>query len=126
LKNPPTEAERKAAKAEYDRQYRRDNQEMLKAKKSDYFQRTYDPIAAAEVRAKRMPSHVEYCRRPEYRAWKQRYDKQYRANRLYGPFSEAYLTLMDLQDEIDTRASRTEIYRANGTLNKSLKRKREL
>ena len=72
-----------------------------------------------------MPKHVEYCRRPEYRASKREYDRKHRAQQDFGPFAEAALILGDLDAEIATRASRYEIYSANGTLNKALRRKRE-
>lgn len=104
LKNPQTEAERRAAKAKYDHKYRLRNPEELKQKKAAYFQYTYNPEKAKEVRAKRMPLHLEYCRRPEYRAWKREYDKAYRAARDFGEFAEAALMLRNLEQEIEERA----------------------
>ena len=69
--------------------------------------------------------HAEYVRRPEYRKWKAQYDRQHRARKFYGPFAEAALTLFDLEAEISSRATRTEIYTANGTLNKWTQRRRD-
>lgn len=119
-----TPEQKKAEKAEYDREYREKNRAMLKAKKAERFQRTYDPAKAAVERKKRAHKHAEYCRRPEYRAWKREYDKQYRANREYGDYAEAFLTLRDLENEILSNATRVEIGVQNGTLCKSQKRKR--
>lgn len=119
-----TKAQKVAEKRAYDEQYRQQNRDMLKAKKREYFQRTYDPKKAAKHRKARMPYHVEYCRQPEYRAKKQDYDRHRRAAE-YGPFADAYVVLSQLNAEIATRMSRYEIYVANGTLNKRLQRKRE-
>ena len=72
-----------------------------------------------------MPYHVEYCRRPDYRKWKQNYDRKYRAAKDFGAFGEAAIILNDLQNEILSRASRYEIDLASGTLNKKLQRRRD-
>lgn len=125
LVNAPTEDEKRAAKAAYDAQYRRRNRAKLKAKKAAYFKATYDPEVAKVIRAKRMPWHVEYCRRPEYRAWKSSYDRQYNAKKSFGPFAEAALVLGDLQAEIDSRANRQDLNEAKGTFNKSINRRRD-
>jgi hypothetical protein len=109
----------------YDIEYRRKNRTMLKAKKSAYFQRTYDPTKAAEVRRRRLPYHVEYCRQPRYRRWKRRYDQQFRARKLYGPYAGSFLLLQKIEKEVASRMSRYEIYQANGTLNKWQNRRRE-
>ena len=89
----------KAAKAAYDRLYRKKNRALLKAKKAAYFQRTYDPVKAAKKRKKRMPEHVKYCRQPWYRAWKREYDKRRRASR-FGSFAGAYEVLKQLVQEV--------------------------
>jgi hypothetical protein len=126
LKNPKSEQERKEEKRLYDARYRKDKSGEIKAKKQEYFKRTYDPVKAAEERKKRMPKHVEYCRRPDYRMWKREYDKRYRANKFFGDYAEAALLLQDIEREISQQASRYEIYRVNGTLNKAQTRKRSL
>lgn len=123
---PLTDEERKAAKRAYDAKRRVALAERLKAEKAAYFQRTYDPVKAAEDRKARMPKHVEYCRRPEYREWKSEYDRKRRANQMFGEFSEAFMLLQDIETEIAARATRYEIYSANGTLNKALQRRRSL
>jgi hypothetical protein len=90
----------KEAKAAYDREYRRKNRARLKAQKAAYFQRTYDPVKAAKERKKKMPQHVEYCRQPEYKAWKKKYDKQRRSKK-FGDFAEAHTLLVELLKEIN-------------------------
>lgn len=72
-----------------------------------------------------MHLHVEYCRRPEYREWKKGYDREYRCKQEYGPFWEAASILFDIENEINERISRYEIYQQNGTLNKHLNRRRD-
>lgn len=119
-----TPEQKKAEKAEYDREYRRKNRAMLKAKKAERFRQTYDPVKAAVERKKRAHKHAEYCRRPEYVAWKREYDKQYRAKRDYGDYAEVYFALRDLETEILSNTTRVEIGVQNGTLCKSQKRKR--
>lgn len=109
----------------YDLAYRAKNLPMLKAKKREYFKRTYDPAKAAVERKKNMARHVAYCRRPAYRAWKHGYDRRYRSKRLYGPFAEAAMLAVDLNREVKSRSTDYEIRQANGTLNKTQSRRRE-
>lgn len=109
----------------YDEEYRASNRGVLKRKKAEYFQRTYDPAKAAVKRKKRAAAHAEYCRRPEYRAWKSGYDKKYRAIRDYGAFADVYLLLRDLDEEILSRLTRYEISIEKGNYNKCLQRRRE-
>lgn len=89
----------KAKKAAYDREYRKNNYDRIKANHAAYFRQTYDPVKAAKERKKRMPQHVEYCRRPKYRAYKKEYDRQRRASR-FGEFAEAYTALRALMAEV--------------------------
>lgn len=119
-----TDEQKRAEKKAYDAAYRKKNVEMLAAKKRAYFKATYDPEKAAIERKKRMPRHVEYCRRPEYKAYKSEYDKQYRAKQNYGPFAEAFRTLIELEGAIRSKATRIEIALENGNQCKSLQRKR--
>lgn len=118
-----TKEQRVAEKAQYDHGYRLRDPLALKIRKAAYHQRTYDPKAAALERKKRAPWHLEYCRRPEYKKYKSIYDLKRRAAE-FGEFSEAYKLLLDIEKEIGNRASRYEIYSANGTLNKALQRRR--
>lgn len=126
LNNPPTKAEKKEAKRLYDAQRRIEKAEEIKVKKRDYFKRTYNPTIAAAKRKERMPKHVEYCRRPEYKVWKRNYDRRYLAEKKFGEFAKAALLLQDIEREIDERATRYEIYRTNETLNKAQTRRRSL
>lgn len=119
-----TAAQKKEEKRLYDLEYRAKNREMLKAKKHEYFKRTYDPVAAAVERKKRMPKHIEYCRRPEYRVKKQVYDRKRRAAE-YGEFAEAFQLTIDLNRAIRERAPRHEVKYQNGGTNKAQRRKRE-
>jgi hypothetical protein len=126
LVNPPTEAERKAAKAAYDARRREVLAERIKAEKRAHYQRTRDPIKEAAIRKARMHLHVEYCRRPEYKAWKAEYDQRHRARKQFGEFADAFLLLLDLDREIGERATNYEIRLANGTINKAQQRRRAL
>ena len=92
--------ERKRLRAEYDREYRKKNRAILKAKKAAYFQRTYDPTQAAIERKKTMARHVEYCRRPEYKKKKFAYDREREAAE-YGEFAECREILQLLRKEIN-------------------------
>lgn len=120
-----TKAQRIAEKAAYDADYRAKNLELLKAKKRAHYLQTYDPVEAAKARKARMPLHVEYCRRPEYKRWKKGYDRKYRAKKMYGPFDEAFLLTMDITNEIKGRTTRHEVKYQNGCTNKAQRRKRQ-
>jgi len=112
--------EKKAVKAEYDRKHRENNRERLKKEKADYFKRTYDPVAAAIARKKRMPYHVEFCRKPEQKAKKKIYDRIHRAKKQYGEYWESALIVAELDEIIDDK----EVRQDNNLHNKSQKRKR--
>lgn len=118
-----TKAQLVERKRLYDAEYRHKNREKLKAKKADYFQRTYDPEKARIERKKNMDRHIKYCQRPEYVTWKKEYDKQRRAKKGFGDFWEAKLLLQDI-DEI-LKPHRYEIMIENGTFCKAQRRKRE-
>jgi hypothetical protein len=120
-----TKAQKVAEKKAYDAEYRKKNLTALKAKKHEYFQRTYDPVKAAEVRKGRMPYHVEYCRKPAYKAKKREYDRKHRAAE-FGEFAEAYMLTIDLNREIKGRTTNAEIKWENRTANKTQFRKREV
>ena len=120
-----TADEKKSIKSEYDRKRRAELADRLNAEKAAYYQRTRNPEKEREARKLRMPKHIEYCRQPKYKAYKQQYDRQYRAEREYGEFGNAALVLFDIEREVRERASRVDIAIANGTLNKSTQRKRE-
>ena len=119
-----TDDQKRAEKAAYDAEYRARNAEWIKARKAEHHTSTYDPVSAAVARKKRLPQHVEYCRRPEYRAYKKAYDLQRRADE-YGGFAESYILLLAVDKEVNARMSDYDVRIANGTLNKRLKRRRE-
>lgn len=119
-----TKAQKVSEKRQYDMEYRRKNRALLKAKKAAWFKASYDPVKAAKVRKSRMPAHVRYCQRPEYKRWKRRYDARYRARRLFGPFAESALLLKRLEKEVTSRMSKYEIGLTNGTINKAQLRRR--
>lgn len=129
--NPPSAAEKQAAKAEYDRKRRAELGEVLLAEKRAARQALLasnpELVRQREKRNRDLSKdrHAEYCRTPEYRKWKAQYDRQHLARKAYGPFAEAALTLRDLEAEVSSRATRTEIYAANGTLNKWTQRRRD-
>lgn len=123
-RKPISVEQKKAEKCAYDMRYRKKNAAKRRAQKAAYHKATYDPIKAAQKRKARMPYHVEYCRRPEYKAYKQRYDQKRRSAE-YGPAAEAYGMLLDLTREIRGRATSYEIKRANGTFGKRQARARE-
>ncbi len=120
-----TKAQKVAEKRAYDAEYNAINRDRRCAEKRDYHKRTYDPVVAALRRKERMPLHVEYCRQPAYKAWKQQYDAKYRAHKVFGDYADVFLLLGDVEREIASRMSRYEIMLANGTLNKAMKRRRE-
>ena len=118
--------QKKEAKRLYDARRRVERAAEISAQRAVYFQRTYDPIKARERRRANMGQHVEYCRQPEYRAYKKDYDRQLRAAE-YGEYAEAYLLLLDLEREIRSRASSYERRKARGYYTRTAQqRRREL
>lgn len=120
-----SDAQKREEKRLYDIEYRSKNLVKITAYKIDYFRRTYDPVKAAVERKKRSAAHAEYCRRPEYRAWKKSYDRQHRARMHYGEFWECFLLTQDLRTECLKQMSDYEIRLIKGTLTKSQRRKRD-
>lgn len=126
-----SDTEKKQYKADYDRQRREKIGKIIRAQKRAAYHAAVaadpDAVRAKEKahRDKRMPHHVEYCRRPEYRKWKAAYDQKHRAYKQFGPFGEAAIILNQLDVEIRSRATWTEIARDKGTLNKTQERKRD-
>jgi hypothetical protein len=122
---PKSAAQKKAEKRAYDAARRIELAQELKAKKAEYHKRTYDPAKAAEERKRRMPSHVEYCRRPEYRAWKREYDRQYLAKKDYGEFWECHLLALDIREEALRQSSDYDIRLSKGGIAKTQQRRRD-
>lgn len=116
---PKTEADRKAEKAAYDREYRADYKRL-------YYLETRDPEKQRAYRHANMQRHVEYCRSPEYKAWKHEYDLR-RNEAEYADWAESWRLLQDLEKEIRSRASAYDIRVANGYYTRTAqKRRREL
>jgi len=108
----------------YDSKYRLINFDKIKSRKAEAFKRNYDPVKAAVIRKERMHLHVAYCRTEKYKAWKKEYDKKYRAKQQYGEFWEAFLLLMNIEDEVYSRMDYYTIKFESGILNKTQRRKR--
>lgn len=115
--------QKRQEKAAYDATYRVDNLAVLKAKKVAYYAANHDREKERIVRQRRMPAHVEYCRRPEYRKTKAGYDRQ-RRDMEYGEYAECKRLLIDLQDLIMATMPRYEIYQANGYFKRQSERQR--
>jgi hypothetical protein len=118
-----TDAERKEKKRLYDIEYRAKNLAAIKIKKAAAYALNPNREKEREYRKKNMHKHVEYCRSPEYKAYKAEYDRKKRFEE-YGPFAEAAMVLESLEKEISTQASRYEIYIANGRFTRSAQRRR--
>lgn len=118
--------EKKKLKAAYDREYRNRNHVVIKAKKAARYRVNCDREKEREIRKKRMPRHVEYCRRPEYKAYKHEYDKR-RNESEFGEFAEAWRLLQELEKEIRSQSTAYERRVANGYYIRSAqKRRRDL
>lgn len=111
----------------YDIEYRAKNSEVIKSKKRASWKNWYDP--KEQSRKRRTPEyrakHRAYLNKPEYKEYKRQYDRIYRAKDDYGEFWEAGLLLLDIDAEVDSRMTDVEIRTVNGTLNKSLIRRRD-
>jgi hypothetical protein len=118
--------QKKESKRLYDAQRRAEKAAEISVKKAAYYQRTRDPVKERERRLANMGRHVEYCRRPEYRAYKADYDRQLRASE-YGEYAEAYLLLLDLEREIRARSTWYERAKTRGYFTRAAQqRRREL
>lgn len=126
-KPPKTKEQRIAEKAAYDADYRAKNLAALKAKKAAYYSENHDREKEREYRKRTMARHVEYCRRPEYKAWKREYDKVFRAKQDYGEFWECFLLMMDIHAEATRIAGgKYELLLAKGYFDRStIKRRRD-
>jgi hypothetical protein len=118
-----TKAQRVEEKRIYDAEYRRINLVRIKKRKKACHKANYDPEKQRIYNQRRMPLHIEYCQRPEYRNWKREYDRHHRASK-FGSFAEAYMLTVDLNREIKGRMSNHEIKWENQTANKAQFRRR--
>ena len=93
--------EKKRLKAEYDKKRRTEKAEELKAQKKAAYA-LWGPLhrdKEREIRKKNMPKHIEYCRQPEYKEWKKKYDRKLRLSE-YGEYAECYELLEQLVKQI--------------------------
>ena len=123
-----TQEQKRAEKAEYDRNRRAKIGIALAEQKREWYRENRDRLLPkmAEYRKIRMPKHVEYCRRPEYKAYKHEYD-MLRNESEYGDFAETWRLLQEVEKEIRSQASAYERRVANGYyLRSAQKRRREL
>lgn len=120
-----TKEQKIVEKAAYDLQYRIKNADKLRQRHSDYHKKTYDPAKAAIERKKNMPRHIEYCRKPEYRAKKVGYDQQHRAEKQFGEFAECFILLEQIDKTIASKADKHHLRTIQGTNNKSKRRKKQ-
>lgn len=127
-KPPKTTEQKKAEKAVYDANYREVNASKLKVSKAKYYQaRRLKPGFLEKEKQRRkenMHRHVEYCQKPEYKAYKQGYDRKYRAQKDHGDFWESALLVLDIRRECLSKMSKVDIMLTKGTYGKSQKRKR--
>lgn len=124
--NPPTDTERKAAKAEYDREYRTRNADKRKRNHADWYRRNHDREKERAYRQANVERHNEYCRRPEYVKSKADYDKRKRYA-AYGEYADAVMVLDELMKEIRARADKYERAKARGYYTRAAQqRRREL
>lgn len=101
-----SKAERVAAKAAYDREYRARHGAKLRRKKRAYYHRTFDPVKAKAWRStpERRAYHRAYCQRPEYRAKKHAYDIRRSSMHAVGgaaDWAECHRLLLELTREIN-------------------------
>lgn len=126
-----SDQQRRDAKADYDQRRREQlGEALLEAKRAAYrnaVENDTNRLRASQKaqREQRREQHLSYCRTPNYREWKSGYDRRHRAEKEYGPFADAALTLLALQEEINSRSTWLERAAAKGTLCKSQQRKRQ-
>jgi hypothetical protein len=120
---PVTKAQLVERKRLYDMEYRRKNLARITAQKATHYQATRDPERERAIRKANMPRHIEYCRRPVYRAKKAEYDAKVRAAE-YGAFAEAYRLLLYLEREIRSRATSYERLKAKGYYTRNAQQRR--
>lgn len=126
----PGTPEGREHKARYDAARRAALGDVLREQKREAYRKAVEErggVVRSKQRARREANrhrHADYCRTPEYRAWKSEYDRRHRAKE-YGEFAEAHIALVQLQALVDERMTRDEVYAANGTVNKKQTRRRQ-
>lgn len=129
--------EKKRRKAEYDREVRNDpvRGAARRKKRNEAYYANHEESKRRdrERRANLTPEQYAKYRACQDRCqstddWKKRkkqYDREWKARRDYGPLAEAQVALLDLNDEISSRMSRSEIYVSSGYYNKTQERRRD-
>lgn len=113
-----TREEKKAVKKAYDKIYHKTEKRKESARR--YNQTPAGRAMQKRNREQQKTQHLEYCRTPEYRAWKKEYDQLHVAKKHFGEYAESSLLLEKLSAMIDNRLAK----QIKGTINKSRKRKR--
>lgn len=116
-----TEEEWKKIKADYDREYRKNNP-IKDLKTKAYNESPRGRAAQKRNREKRKEKHAEYIKSERYRKWKHDYDKKYHAQSNYGEFWEAAILLNEIETIL--LPQRLEVKIQKGIYNKSQNRKR--
>lgn len=117
-----TTEQKKEIKRLYDIEYRKKNHDYVEARRKAYEKSPAGRAMQKRNREKFKQHHLEYCRTPEYKAWKKNYDKVNHAKYNYGEFWEANLILNEIETVIEPERKETKVQK--GTYNKSQKRKR--
>lgn len=112
--------QKKRAKRKYDKSYRAKNLVTIKKKKAEYCKTPEGRATQKRHRIKSKEYHLQYCRQPWYKKWKQEYDQKHVASKKYGEFAEVHLLNKALMKEVDNRLAKFE----NNLINKTQKRKR--
>ncbi len=122
-----TQGEFKEKKRLYDIEYRAKNSDRIKAEKAIKWRQWYN--VEEESKKRRTPEyrarHKAYLNTTEYKEYKKKYDLIYRNKQDYGDFWEAAILSLEIDREVTSRMDDVEVRRQNGTLNKSLQRKRD-
>lgn len=113
-----SDEEKKSIKAEYDKVYHKTEKRKASARK--YNATPTGRAMQKRQREKNKERHLAYCRTPEYRAWKVKYDQQHQAKKHFGEYAEASILLEQIAAIVDNR----EAVKQKGTYNKPIKRKR--
>ncbi len=125
---PKSDEQKRAEKAAYDEKRRAEKADEIAEKKRAFYEANRDRILAQMTvyRKTRMPAHVEYCRRPEYKVKKHQYDMR-RNEQEFAEFAETWRLLQDLEKEIRSQASAYEVRVQQGYYTRNAqKRRREL
>lgn len=118
-----TTDEKKATKALYDKTISVTPER--KQKQKEYYKKAYlaNPEKYKQIRKNQYSKHLEYLRTPEYKEWKQKYDRKHLAKKHFGVFWEAALLLNDLEEFLITNSPEGMKF-SMGITNKNQKRKR--